>query len=85
MAVRTIIEIPEPLHEAITQRALQSGTSIDMLIVRTLEQSYTEPGTEQPDVKPAKKGFVTGPMITGKGKRGPRFPTDETPHDLIFT
>ena len=45
------------------------------LILQAIEETYTEP----------KKGErVTGPMITGKGKRGPRFPIDENPHDLIF-
>lgn len=46
------------------------------LIIDAIEQTYKQP----------KKGArVTGPMITGKGKRGPRFPVDENPHDLIFT
>lgn len=27
---------------------------------------------------------VTGPLIRGKGERGPRFPVDENPWDLIF-
>ena len=85
MAIRTTIELPEPLHEALNRRAHQSGTALDIVIVRALEQSCNPPGAEQPSVKPVKKGFVTGPMITCKGKRGPRYPTDETPHDLIFT
>ena len=46
------------------------------LIVRAIEQTYTEP----------KKGrYVTGPLVKGKHKLGPRFPTDENPHDLVFS
>ena len=75
MAVRTTVDIPEPLHHRLRQRAEQSGTSIRSLIVRAIEQAYTEP----------KRGRrVTGPLIKGKGKLGPRFPTDENPHDLIL-
>lgn len=76
MAVRTTVDIPEPLHDVIRQRAHQSGTSMRLLIVRSLEQSYGKTG---------KTGFVTESPIKAKGKRGPRFPTDETPHDLIYT
>jgi metal-responsive CopG/Arc/MetJ family transcriptional regulator len=76
MAVRTTVDIPEPLHDRLRQRAESSGTSIRSLIIRAIEEAYTEP----------KKGKrVTGPMIRGKGKRGPRYPVDETPHDLIFS
>lgn len=74
MAVRTTVDIPEPLHDRLRDRAERSGASIRSLIVRALEETYTEP----------RKGRrVTGPLITAKGKRGPRFPVDETPHDLI--
>ena len=76
MAVRTTVDIPEPLYEEIRQRAHESGTSMRSLIVRALEQSYG---------KPHKKRFVTGPPVVVNGPLGPRFPTDETPHDLIFT
>jgi hypothetical protein len=75
MAVRTTVDIPEPLHEQLRRRAERSGTSIRSLIVRALEQTYTEGG----------KGHrVTGPMLRLRGKNGPRFPVDETPHDLIL-
>jgi hypothetical protein len=76
MAVRTTIDIPETLHSALRHRAKQTGVSMRSLIIDAIEQTYKQP----------KKGArVTGPMITGKGKRGPRFPVDENPHDLIFT
>jgi len=75
MAVRTTVDIPEPLHQRLRQRAESSGTSIRSLIVRAIEETYTEP----------KKGErVTGPMIRGKGKRGPQYPVDENPYDLVF-
>ncbi len=76
MPVRTTVDIPEPLHDRLRRRAESSGTSIRSLIVRAIEETYAEP----------KKGKrVTGPMIRGKGKRGPLYPVDENPHDLIFS
>lgn len=76
MAIRTTVDIPEPLHAALRLRAQQSGTSIRALVIGAIEQTYSAP----------KKGErVTGPIITGKrGKLGPRFPVDENPHDLIL-
>lgn len=76
MAVRTTVDIPEPLHNRLRRRAESSGTSIRSLIVFALEQTY--PGTR-------KKKPVTGPMIPATGKRGPLYPTDENPHDLVFS
>ena len=76
MAVRTTVDIPESLHHLFGQRAERGGTSIRALIVRAIEQTYSEP----------RKGtYVTGPLVKGKGKLGPRFPTDENPHDLVFS
>lgn len=76
MAVRTTIDIPEPLHERLRRRAQDSGTSIRSLVVRALEETYAEPRKRRP---------VTGPLIRGTGKLGPRFPVDENPHDLILS
>ncbi|HEY1809016.1 MAG TPA: hypothetical protein VGG42_10675 [Acidobacteriaceae bacterium] len=75
MAVRTTVDIPEPLHDRLRQRAAHTGASIRSLIVRALEETYT---------KPRKGRLVTGPMVKLHGKKGPRFPVDETPHDLIL-
>jgi hypothetical protein len=75
MAVRTTVDIPEPLHDRLRLRAERSGASIRSLIVRALEETYA--GSEK-----GKK--VTGPLIRGTGKRGPLYPVDETPHDLII-
>jgi metal-responsive CopG/Arc/MetJ family transcriptional regulator len=77
MAVRTTVDIPEPLHDRLRHRAELTGTSMRSLIVQAIEQTYAEKG---------KKGVkVTGPMIRGKHKLGPNFPVDENPHDLVFS
>jgi len=74
MAVRTTIDIPEPLHAQLKQTAQRSGKSIRSLIINAVEQTYA----------PQRKGRrITGPMITG-GKRGPLYPVDKTPYDLIL-
>ena len=78
MPVRTTVEIPEPLHNLLRRRAAQSGTSIRSLIVQAIEQTYPEPNR-------GKGKRVTGPMIKGRGKRGPLYPVDENPHDLVFS
>lgn len=76
MAVRTTVDIPEPLHDRLRQRAQSSGVSIRSLIVHAIEQAYASP----------KKGArVTGPMIRTRGKRGPQFPKDENPYDFMFS
>ena len=75
MAVRTTVDIPEPLHDRLRQRAESSGTSIRSLIVTALEQTYPGPKKGRP---------VTGPLIRKKGKLGPLYPKDENPYDLIF-
>jgi len=76
MTARTTVELPEAQHELLREHARSAGVSISSLIVLAVEQTYTEP----------KKGTrVTGPMITGTGKRGPLYPVDENPHDLVFS
>ncbi|HWB33530.1 MAG TPA: hypothetical protein VG714_10170 [Acidobacteriaceae bacterium] len=76
MSVRTTVDLPEPLHQRLRDRAERSGASVRSLIVNAIEQTY--PG-------PAKGRPVTGPLIRSGGKRGPRYPTDENPHDLVFS
>jgi hypothetical protein len=76
MPARTTIELSESLHERLKERSKTSGVSIRSLIVRAVEQTYAEPKRGRP---------VTGPLITGAGKLGPRFPVDENPHDLILS
>jgi hypothetical protein len=76
MAVRTTVDIPEPLHDQLRRRAEDTGTSMRMLIVQALEQTYSEP---------RKRKYVTGPLVRKTGKLGPRFPVDENPHDLVLS
>ena len=75
MSIRTTVDIPEPLHSRLRHRAENSGTSIRALIVRALEQVYRDNEDRHP---------VTGPLVRLNGKKGPRFPVDENPHDLIL-
>lgn len=78
MAIRTTVDIPEPVHQALRHRAAQSGTSIRALIIRALEETYSTR---------SKQGYVTGPLIKRKqgAKVGPLYPKDENPHDLVFS
>ena len=76
MAVRTTVDIPEPLHDRLRERAEKSGTSIRALIVRAIEETYT---------MQTKGDRVNGPLVKGPGKLGPRFPRDENPHDLVLS
>lgn len=76
MPVRTTVDIPEPLHDRLRHKAEQSGTSIRALIIRAIEQTYS---------KAEKDTYLTGPLVTGKGKLGPSFPVDENPHELVFS
>jgi hypothetical protein len=78
IAIRTTVDIPEPLHETLRHRAAQSGTSMRALILRAIEDANS---------KKRKGKYVTGPMIKGKpgAKVGPLFPKDENPHDLVFS
>jgi hypothetical protein len=75
MTIRTTIVIPEPLHEELRRRALETGTSMRRLIIQALEQTYAAPRKGKP---------VTRPLIRKAGRRGPRFPIDENPHDLVI-
>jgi len=38
MAVRTTVDIPEPLHQRLRERAESSGASIRSLIVRAMKK-----------------------------------------------
>jgi hypothetical protein len=76
VAVRTTVDIPDPLHQQIRQQAERTGSSMRGLIIRAFEQSYSSP---------AKRKLLKGPLIPAKGKRGPRYPVDENPHDVVFS
>jgi hypothetical protein len=74
--VRTTVDIPDALHEVLLDRSVRSGASIRSLIVRAIEQTYS---------KPRHGKYVTSPLVSGSGKLGPAFPTDENPYDLMFS
>jgi len=76
MMVRTTVDIPGPLHDRLRQRAEHSGISIRSLIVRAIEQTYSDPD---------KGEYVSGPLVTGSASLGPAFPDDENLHDLVFS
>lgn len=76
MAIRTTVDIPEPLHDALRGRAERTGTSIRSLIIRAIEQTY---GPRKQSV------YVTGALVKTKRKLGPDFPVDENPHDIVFS
>jgi hypothetical protein len=76
MSIRTTIDIPEPLYEKLRVRAERTGASIRSLVVQAIEQTYGEAH---------QAAYVTGPLVTGKGRLGPSFPVDENPHDVIFS
>jgi len=76
--MRVRVDIPEALYATLRERAARAGVSMNVLIVQALEQSYP------PERKQGEGTRVSGPMVRGKGKLGPRFPVDENPHDLIF-
>jgi hypothetical protein len=75
MAIRTTVDIPEPLHNTLRERSERSGASIRSLIVRAIENTYS---------KPRRGKYVTGPLVKRSGKLGPAFPTDENPYDLLL-
>ncbi len=72
MAIRTTVDIPEPLHEVLRHRAAQSGTSMRALIIHAIEETYS---------KKRKGAYVTGPLIKGKrnAKVGPVVPDRREP------
>ena len=76
MAIRTTVDIPEPLFDVLRHRAERSGASMQSLIVRAVEQTYSEPGIRK---------YVKGPLVTGSGRLGSTFPEDENPHDVVFS
>jgi hypothetical protein len=56
MAIRTTVDIPAPLYERLRRKAERSGTSIQALAIRALDQVYSEA---------AKGAYVTGALVTG--------------------
>ncbi len=76
MFVRTTVDIPEPLHAALRQRAESAGTSIGSLIVFAIEQTYANR---------SKGRYVTGALAEAAGTFGPAFSGDENPQDFVLS
>ena len=76
MPVRTTVDIPEPLYEALRSRAEKCHASIRSLVVRAIQETYTDA---------AKGEYLTGPIVNGSGKLGSAFPKNENPHDFVFS
>ena len=75
MAIRTTIDLPEPLHETLSSRAKAGRTSIRALIIQAVEDAYLPPRSGE---------LITGPFVDA-GKINPEFMTDENPYDVIFS
>ena len=74
MSVRTTIDIPDDLHAALQQLAVEKKTSIRSLITSAIE-SKLRPRASRP---------VTGPLVGKKGKTAPGSPDRENPYDILF-
>lgn len=75
MSVRTTIDIPDELYATLRHRAASEHTSIRALVVDAIDTKFRGRKRTQP---------VTGPLVRGAGKRGPKCPDRENPYDLIF-
>jgi hypothetical protein len=76
MSVRTTIDIPDDLYEALRRRALSERTSIRSLVIGAVEARFR---------RKAPGDLVRGPLIPARGKPGPLCPDRENPYDLLFT
>ena len=81
MSATTIVELPQPLYDRLRERAETSGASIPSLIVQAVEGAYAD--SEMATQKTGRG--VTLPLIPAGGQRGPLYPVDENPHDLVFS
>jgi hypothetical protein len=70
------LHIPDAVYERLRERAAHTGCSIESLVLDAVETAFPP--------KSKKKARLAGPLITDMGERGPLYPTDETPHDLIL-
>jgi hypothetical protein len=76
MAVRTTVDVPETVYEALRSRAEQTGSSMRSLIIQAIELTYL----------PEKKGTVVKePPVKGKGKLGPLGEGDANVNDFLFS
>lgn len=76
MSVRTTIDIPDELYEALRRRATIERTSIRSLVIAAIKGKFsrTQRGTR-----------VLGPPVPGTGRPGPACPDRENPYGVVFT
>lgn len=74
MSVRTTIDLPDDLYDALRQRAAAQRTSIRALITSAVES----------ELRPGRSERVTGPLVGRKGKPAPGSPDRENPYDILF-
>lgn len=75
MSVRTTIDIPDKLYEALRQRAANERTSVRSLVIDAIELQFNRKQKGVPVLKPP---------VPRRGKPGPRRPDRENPYDVLF-
>jgi hypothetical protein len=75
MNIRTTLDVPISLHQEIKRRAQGSNKSMRQVMIRCLEEGIRGKSKGTP---------VRGPLITGKGKRGPLYPKDEVAVEFLL-
>jgi hypothetical protein len=75
LSVRTTIDIPDNLYEALRRRAASEKTSIRSLVLGAVERKFSGG---------RRRVHVLGPPVPGTGKPGPACPDKENPYDLLF-
>jgi len=75
MSVRTTIDLPEDLHNALRRRAAAERTSVRALVVGAITSQFGRGGPRRP---------VVAPPVPGTAKPGPKCPDRENPYDVLF-
>ena len=76
MSVRTTIDLPDELYEALRKHAASENTSIRSLVVAAIEGRFAKKQRGVPVLKPP---------VPGRGKPGPRCPDRENLYEILFT
>ena len=75
VSVRTTIDIPDRLYQALRQTAASRRTSIRSLVIDAIELQFSRKQKGVPVLKPP---------VARRGKPGPRRPDRENPYDVLF-
>ena len=75
MSVRTTIDIPDDLYEALRRRAASERISIRSLVIGAIERKFRTGRRRTP---------VLAPPVPGTGRPGPLCPDRENPYDILF-